>query len=115
MLELLLTHKRLALEIIGCALIGAIAWWAFIHNPRIIREQAAQLAAMQQQVNAARSALTMMDNINKEKGRIDNEYQAAINHLKSVVFANHSTGVFMPGGRLSTSGLPGTSGVTAGK
>lgn len=94
-------NKQLVLEIIGAAIIAGVIYWFGFHNPKVIKEQQAQIAQQATQIKAAQGAITLLGDIQEGKVKVDEKVQAQLTSVHHVVFKHHTTSVFLRAGRLS--------------
>ena len=82
-LAIIWQNRRIIGEIIGIILLVFIAWWFFWHNPAVIDDLEADKAELARQVEAGKKAVTLLDDIQKGKGKINAQVQAQLSSIHS--------------------------------
>ena len=75
-------NRRIIGEILGIILLVFIAWWFFWHNPAVIDALEADKAELARQVEAGKKAVTLLDDIQKGKGKINAQVQAQLSSIR---------------------------------
>lgn len=83
LLPLLWANKRIIGEIVGIIVLAIIAYWFFWHNPQVIKNLENDKAELARQVAAGQAAITLLDDIQKGKARINAQVQSQISSVKS--------------------------------
>jgi len=104
-LTLLWANRRVIGEVVGLTLVAAILWWAFWFNPHRIDALQAEKTELLRQVEAGKQALTLLDDIQKGKVKINAHVQSQISTVRSAAMPR-STVIIHGGGVLPT--LPTT-------
>lgn len=71
MLELLWLNKKIIAEVTGCIVIAFFCWWFFVHNPAVIKDLEEDKAELARQVESGKKALTLLNDIEKGKAKIN--------------------------------------------
>lgn len=71
MLALLIANRRIIAEIVGALVIALIAWWFFIHNPKVIAGLEDDKKELQRQVNEGIKAAALLTDIENGKVKIN--------------------------------------------
>lgn len=104
-LAFLWENRRIIGEVAGLIAVGIIAWWAFWHNPEKIRALEAEKQELSRQVDAGKQALTLLNDIEKGKVRINAQVQAQISTVRAAAIPRRAV-IIKPGGLLPA--LPAT-------
>lgn len=84
-IKFLWDNKQIIAEILGAIAVAIVCWWFFIHNPKIIKGLEADKAELARQVEAGKAAITLLDDIQKGRTKIDATTYKNISTIK----ANH--------------------------
>lgn len=93
-------NKRIIAEIIGLLLVGVLAWWFLIHQPKVIDDLRNEKAELARQVEAGNQALALLNDIQKGKVRINAQVQSQISSVRSAAIPRNSV-LIRNGGVLS--------------
>jgi hypothetical protein len=98
MLEfILLYRKEIVYGIVVAAVVGIIYWFGF-HIPAKLKATQADNAQLQAQVKAGQKAITLLEDIQKGKAKIDDNTFRQISAVRSKIGKPHT--VLIPAGRL---------------
>lgn len=81
-LQLIWQNKRIIAELAAAVIACAVMWWAFWHNPAKIKALEAERQEMARQIEAGQKALTLLDDIQKGKVRINAQVQSQISSIR---------------------------------
>lgn len=105
-LQILWDNRRLVAEIACVLALAGFGYWACVYQPNKINDQKQKILALEVRAKAGEEAVKLLTAIQKERGWIDEQTQDRINKLKGIVYPNHSSFVFLPGGMPKAAGLP---------
>ena len=98
--SLLWENRRIIGELIGLALIVFIAWWFFIHNPKIIDGLEKDKTELSRQIAARDKAIALYADIEKGKVVINESVHAQISSIHATARPRRSiiirSGVSLP-------------------
>lgn len=60
-----------------------ILWWAFIHNPRVIKEKEAEIAQLHTQVESAQAAVNLLTQIQKDRYETEQNSNRNIDKIRN--------------------------------
>lgn len=92
----LLSNWKLVAQAIGAVCLAVLLWWFFIHNPRVIKNLEADKAELSRQVVNGQKAISLLDDIQKGKGKINEQVQSQIEAVKSAAIPRRA--VLISGG-----------------
>jgi hypothetical protein len=85
MLVLLWENKRIIGEILGLILLCFVAWWFFIHNPKVIDGLEKDKIELSRQVQEGLKAAALLQTIEKGKAGIDRETFKNISTIRAAI------------------------------
>lgn len=97
----IIKHRRLILEIAACLILAIILWWAFIHNPRKIKQLEITIAEQNREIKAREAAINLITNIERAHDEIDRQSNRNITIIRTDPRPSR-TGYFILGGVLPT-------------
>jgi hypothetical protein len=71
MIAFIMSNWRGIVGLIAALVLAVAVWWYGFHNPAVIESQAKQIAEITSQRDNAIKAITLLEKIQKEKGKID--------------------------------------------
>lgn len=84
---------------VAIAAILGLLYWAFIHNPKVIKKLETEKAAAEQQVVAAHNAINLLGNINTAHMKTEKEYEENLRRIRNGRKPSR-TGIFVMSGML---------------
>lgn len=99
-LTILWNNRKIISEIVGLILVGILAWWFFIHNPKIIDGLEKDKAELSRQVDAGKQAIELLSNIQAGKERINAQTFKNISTIRATAIPKRA--VIVHGGLLPT-------------
>lgn len=100
---LIVKYRKELAQVAVLLLVAFLLYWAFVHNPAVIKAQKDQISQLQDQVKDGQEAADLLQNIAKGKVKIDDAVQSQISSIRKKVFTGHTSHSFMPAGRLPMS------------
>jgi hypothetical protein len=101
MLEfILLYRKEIVYGIVAATIAGIIYWFGF-HIPAKLKATQADIVQLQAQVQAGQEAITLLEDIQKGKAKIDDNTFRQISSVRGKIGKPHT--ILIPAGRLPMS------------
>ncbi len=97
-------NRRIIGEIIGLAVLIFVAWWFFVHNPKVIADLEKDKAELARQVQEAAKAQVLLNDITQGKAQINENVFKQISSIRAATLPRRTVlivgGVPLPSGVL---------------
>lgn len=100
-LTFIINYRKQILYAIAATAVAFLLYWYGYHVPNKLKAVEASNIQLQEQVEAGRNALKLLDDINRGKVRIDDQTFRNISTIRAKI--NQPNTVLIPAGRLSLS------------
>lgn len=100
-LAIIWQYRQLIAEVMGCLVVATIIWWFGFHVPAENKKLKAEIVQKDQTILAGQKAVTLLDDIQEGKVKIDEQVQAQLTSAHHAIFKHHTSSIFLRAGRLS--------------
>lgn len=94
MLALLIANRRIIAEILGLVVLVFVAWWFFVHNPRVIDGLEKDKTELSRQVQEGLKAAALLQTIEKGKAVVDRETFKNISTIRAAIIPRRSVLIY---------------------